>query len=124
MVDKTTLVVSFFVAAVLAGLFVQYGPSSVESFIQQETGMPLNAPGMGPFDQTSIPGAEGWLSSEPLPVSQMPVNNPSNANKLMLLADNKVSPECCPSAFSTDVGCVCLSENDKNLFSSRGGNKL
>lgn len=124
MVDKTTLVVSFFVAAVLAGLFVQYGPGVTENFMQQEVGMPLNAAGMGPFDQVSIPGSEGWIASEPLPVSQSPVNNPSNANKLMLLGDNRVSPECCPSAFSTDVGCVCLTEQDKKLFGSRGGNRF
>ena len=128
MVDKTTLIVAVFVAAVLAGLFVQYGmappaPTSKETFMQQEAGMPLNAGGIGPYDGVSLAGASGWAASEPLPVGTSPANVHIDTNKLMLLADNKVSSECCPSAFTTDVGCVCLTEPDKKLMASRGGNR-
>jgi hypothetical protein len=129
MIDKTSVVLAFFVAALLAGLFVQYGMSSKpvavskETFMQQQVGMPLNSGGMGPYDQGGIAGTEGWASSEPLPVSTAPANAHSDANKLMLLVGNKTSTECCPSAFNTDTGCVCLTEQDKSLFASRGGNR-
>jgi hypothetical protein len=124
--DKTNLVIAFLVAAILAGLFVRYGvslPFPRESFMQKEVGMPLNAKGMGPYDEVSIAGASGWAASEPLPVATAPANMPIDSNKLMLLADNKVSSDCCPSAFNTDTGCVCLTEHDRVLFASRGGNK-
>lgn len=123
--EKTNLVFAFFIAAVLAGLFVRYMGTNVprESFIQKSAGMPLNAQGMGPYDQVSMSGASGWAASEPLPVGQHPVNVPLDSNKLMLLETNTVSPECCPSAFNTDTGCVCLTDSDKKLFASRGGNK-
>lgn len=125
MIDKTSLVIAFFVAAVLAGVFVQYvlpttvKPASKENFMQKEVGMPLNAGGMGPYDGSSL----GSLSSEPLPVGTSPASSHEDPNKLMLLSTNKVSADCCPSPFNTDTGCVCLTESDKNLMASRGGNR-
>lgn len=124
--EKTNLVFAFFIAAVLAGLFVQYAGSPMtprESFMQKPVGMPLNAGGIGPYDQVSVSGASGWASSEPQPVGQTPVNTPLDSNKLMLLVGNSTSPDCCPAAFNTDTGCVCLTDTDKRLFASRGGNK-
>lgn len=125
MVDKTTLIMAVFVAAVLAGLFVQYGmpapkPATKEEFMQQEAGMPLNAGGIGPYDGVAV---GGWAATEALPVGSSPANTHIDTNKIMLLVGNKTSPDCCPAAFNTDVGCVCLTEPDKKLFASRGGNK-
>lgn len=125
--EKTNLVVAFFVAAILAGLFLQYSsppqPATKETFMQKEAGMPLNSGGMGPYDQVDVSGISGWASGESMPVSQSPANNPMDTNKLMLLSDNKVSSECCPSTFNTDTGCLCLTEQDRRLFASRGGNR-
>lgn len=123
--EKTNLVFAFFIAAILAGLFVQYAGASVprESFMQKPAGMPLNASGIGPYDQVSVSGVSGWAATEPLPVGQSPANTPLDSNKLMLLEGNTTSPDCCPSAFNTDMGCVCLTDSDKRLFATRGGNK-
>jgi hypothetical protein len=41
----------------------------------------------------------------------------------MFLADTKTSPSCCPSAFNTDTGCVCLSSAERSQMASRGGNR-
>ncbi len=125
--EKTNLILAFFIAAVLAGLFLQYStppkPATKETFMQEEVGMPLNNKGMGPYDQVDTTGIGGWASNEPMPVSQSPANNPLDTNKIMLLSGNKSSSECCPSTFNTDVGCLCLTENDRRLFASRGGNR-
>ncbi len=130
MVDKTSLVLAFFVAAVLAGLFVQFGPMmpmpaspGKEHFMQQPIGMPLNAGGIGPYDQVSVAGISGWAATEPAPVGVAPAGQSLDTNKLMLMVGNKTSPDCCPAPFNTDTGCVCLSESEKKLFASRGGNK-
>ena len=86
--EKTNLVLAFFIAAVLAGLFLQYSspphPATKETFMQQEVGMPLNGGGMGPYDQVSIAGASGWSSNEPMPVSQSPANNPMDTNTVQI----------------------------------------
>lgn len=125
--DKTNLVMAFFIAAILAGVALKYSPSlpmaaTKETFMQQEVGKSLNDKGMGPYDQLGS-GVAGWADSEPMPVSQSPANNPLDSNKLMLMVGNTVSKDCCPSSFNTDTGCVCLTEQDRRLFASRGGNK-
>ena len=93
--------------------------------MQQPAGMPLNSAGMGPFDQVSLEGGvSGWAATEGMPVNV--TNLPSSSadpNKLMLLADNKVGADCCPSAFSNDMGCVCLTPSDQSFFAGRGGNR-
>jgi len=129
--DKTTLVFAFLFAAVLAGVFVRFNlmgsfmPSSTEHFMQQPVGMPLNAGGMGPYDQVSMEGGvSGWAATEGMPVnvSNLPSSS-ADPNKIMLLADNKVGADCCPSAFSNDMGCVCLTPSDQSFFAGRGGNR-
>jgi hypothetical protein len=125
MISKTNLVVAFFVAAVLAGLFLKFGPTTSvlgrENFMQQEVGMPLSSGGMGPYDGVNVAGGvSGWLETEPSTLGSAPI---SGENNLMLLAGNKTSSECCPAAFNTDTGCVCLTESDRTLFASRGGNR-
>lgn len=122
MADKTSVVLAFFLAALLAGLFVQY--SGREGFMQSPIGMPLNNKGMGPYDQVNIgAGFSGWQSNEPLLNAASPANTSDDSNKLMYLVGNKVSSDCCPAAFNTDTGCVCLTGQQMNFMAHRGGNK-
>ena len=130
--NKTSLVIAFLVAAILAGLFVQFGsssvpmPSSKEHFMQKSVGAPTNGPGIGPYDSVSLDGGiSGWGATEPHSAAPVGAGLPSQAEdgKLMFLVGNKVDPECCPAAFNTDTGCVCLTEHDKNFMGSRAGNR-
>jgi hypothetical protein len=123
MVDKTSLVVAFLAAAVLAGIVIRL--TSTDHFMQQPVGMPLNGPGIGPYDQVSLGGGvSGWTANEGMPIEMSPLPSSVNdPNKIMLLADNKVGADCCPSAFSNDMGCVCLSPSDQSFFAGRGGNR-
>ena len=126
--NKTALVLAFFVAAVLAGLFVRFGPhvapTSKESFMQQPAGKPLNSGGMGPYDQMSIGGGiSGWSANESSPITGNLPSQSDDSNKLMYLVGNQVDSDCCPSAFNTDTGCVCLTPENKAQMGSRGGNR-
>jgi hypothetical protein len=121
--SRTNFVLAFFVAAVVVGLLMRFHvsiPIPRENFMQKDAGMPLDAPGMGPYDQASI---GGWSANEGMPVGSHPVATPLDGNKLMSLVGNKTSPSCCPSAFSTDTGCVCLTGSDLDMMARRGGNK-
>jgi len=104
---------------------VAYGAK--EHFQQKEVGMPLNSGGIGPYDGVSIGGGvSGWAANESAPIlppGSAPASQSDTSNQLMLLANNKVSHECCPSTFTNDVGCVCLTGQDRDLFASRGGNR-
>jgi hypothetical protein len=120
--NKTVVIGAFFVAAIIAGIVLRL-TGRIEGFMQQEIGMPLNEPGMGPYDQVSAGSVSGWSATEGAPI--LSGGLPSQAaetNQFMFLVENKVDPECCPSAFATDTGCVCLSEHDRGLMASRGGN--
>ena len=48
---------------------------------------------------------------------------PSGAS-LSMLAQNRVSPDCCPSNYSTSNGCVCLTNEQLDFIRSRGGNRM
>lgn len=124
MISKTNLVLAFFVAAILAGIFLQYGPvvAPRENFMQKPVGTPVGFGGIGPFDGVSVGDISGFMATEPT-IGTAPVGSTADSNKLMLLVGNKTSPDCCPGAFNTDTGCVCLSEQERGLFASRGGNR-
>jgi hypothetical protein len=125
--QNTLFILGVFVAAVLAGLFVVMsstpsGPKSKETFMQKSTGAPVNAQGMGPYDNVSLPGvAAGWLANENVPKGSAPLDTSPHP---LLLLNNPKSPSCCVKGpMSTDTGCICLSKEDEKLFESRGGNR-
>jgi hypothetical protein len=129
--NKTNLVIAFLVAAILAGLFANMGwsmpsPASKETFMQKSVGAPTSGEGMGPYDGVSVDGVSGWQSTEPhsaAPVGASGLPSQSDSNNLMFLVGNKVDSECCPAAFNTDSGCVCLTDDNKQLMASRAGNR-
>ena len=91
-----------------------------ERFMQRERGMPLdmqNSEGV-----TGYEGVSPLLGSEPKPVPERPYDM-SNDQELFQFQDNRISADCCPSPFSSDTGCVCLTDEQMRLFESRGGNK-
>ena len=139
---KTTVVLVLFVAALLAGLFARYTMTSPikktdsgddsssgeeegvkEGFAQRQVGMPL--------DMESVQGATGvagyngtppLLGSEPKEVPSRPYDM-ANDNELFQFENNKMSADCCPSPFSGDRGCICLTDKQVSEFASRGGNR-
>lgn len=133
---KTTVVLVLFVAAVLAGLFVRYASASPikqsekeeesgekEGFAQREVGMPLDMQSVtGSVGVAGYNGTPPLLGSEPKPVSEKPYDM-ANDSELYQFESNKMSADCCPSPFSGDRGCVCLTDKQMSEFASRGGNR-
>jgi hypothetical protein len=131
--NKTVVVLAFFVAAILAGYFLRtMSPSAVpekameeatskkETFMQRQVGMPLdmqNAEGVSGYAATSP-----ILGSEPKPLSEKPYDM-ANDQELFQFEGNRVAADCCPSPFSSGGGCVCLTDKQISEFSSRGGNR-
>lgn len=122
--NKTTVVIWIFIAAlamfVTAFYLVPRLPQSRETFAQKEIGMPVEGVGMGPYDNVSVPGASGWLANEKAPKGASPIGETNTAS---FLANPRTSQSCCPSSFTTDTGCVCLSSQELGVMASRGGNK-
>ena len=45
------------------------------------------------------------------------IGSPQN---MFMFANNRSSPNCCPSTFSTSTGCVCTTENQRKFVNRRG----
>lgn len=135
---KTTVVLVLFLAALLAGVFVRYfsaspiknteesdseSESGKEGFAQREVGMPLDMESVtGSVGVAGYNGTPPLLGSEPKPVPERPYDM-ANDNELFQFENNKMSADCCPSPFSGDRGCICLTEKQVQEFASRGGNR-
>jgi hypothetical protein len=121
--NKTTVVLWVFLAALAMFLSAFYlmpkVPLSRETFAQKEIGMPVEGVGMGPYDNVSVPGASGWLMSE-APKGASAIGDTAAPS---FLSNPRTSQSCCPSGFTTDSGCVCLTSQDLGVMASRGGNK-
>ena len=117
----TIVIVSAFFAAILAGLLVRFfGPVQVpikETFAQRDVGVPVD------FSQPAAPhSGQSELLMEAKPVPQKPYES-ADDTQLFFLANSKVGGECCPSVYSTDRGCLCVSAADAQIMESRGGNR-
>lgn len=125
---RTVAVIAFFIAAVLAGVFLRYlTPVSVpvkekETFAQREVGMPLDMQAVAGATVTGYNGTPPLLGSEPKAVPEKPYDM-ANDQELFMFEGNKVGADCCPSPFSGDVGCICLTDKQRAEFASRGGNR-
>lgn len=124
MQPRTPVVFGAFLAALLAGLVMRFlitqrveAGGEREHFAQREVGMPVDftTPAQ-PYD-----GMSPILGSDPKPVPQKPYDMADE--QVQFLAKNKTGADCCPSVFSTDTGCLCLSDAEKSMMSSRGGNR-
>lgn len=138
---KTTVVLAVFLAALLAGLFVRWfsktspvkrtadagadsdSEDGRERFFQREVGMPLDMQTTaGAVGVAGYSGTPPLLGSEPKPVPERPYDM-ANDTELFQFEGNRMSPDCCPSPFSGDRGCICLTDKQLANFSSRGGNR-
>ena len=60
----------------------------------------------------------------PLPLKNEMIYSELPANSMYIFANSYASPECCPSTFSTDRGCICTTDTQRTyLGASRGYNK-
>lgn len=130
--QKTTIVLILFLAALLAGVFArgmtpapakasEEATEGKETFMQRERGMPLD---MQPVAgaPSGVSGPSPLLGSEPKPVSEKPYDM-ANDQELFQFEGNRISADCCPSPFSSDTGCVCLTQQQIRDFGNRFGNR-
>lgn len=67
-------------------------------------------------------GANDWYKSLEGNVAPEP-NKWVESGRLEFLADNKFDAKCCPSFYSGDMGCPCISPEQMKYLNSRGGNR-
>jgi hypothetical protein len=65
------------------------------------------------------------LNPDPVETANFPTvdGKPGSPKQLSIFAYNNVSPYCCPSTYSSDRGCVCMTPNQYDFINRRGGQK-
>jgi hypothetical protein len=128
--NRSIFVGLLFVAAVLVALVINnmlarsvpVQTEEKETFAQREVGMPLDMQAVeGATGVAGYSGTPPLLGSEPKPISDKPYDM-ANDNELFLFEGNRMSADCCPSPFSGDRGCICLTDKQIKEFETRGGN--
>ena len=80
---------------------------------------------MGPFDGVALTcpdGVSSWKCNTP----NEPLNGPAfepGPDSLFMFKNNQCKPECCPSSYACDGGCVCTTPDQRQVIASRGGNR-
>ena len=109
---RTPVVLAFFVASLLVGIYMAFQLQTSETFtVTQEIGEPVKS------DVMPVMGGD----SGPKELKEAPYEVTEDA-KLFAFDDNRKSADCCPSPFVSDMGCICLTDDQKAQFASRGGN--
>jgi hypothetical protein len=68
-------------------------------------------------------GLDSLFASEPEPVAAVDSPGTPVATSMALFQDNRASADCCPSAYSTSTGCICMTDEQLQLLRTRGGNR-
>lgn len=66
---------------------------------------------------TPSAGAQAILNRPRQPI-------PLPEGELDMFATTDFKPECCPNAFSTSMGCACMTDGQLNYLHARGGNNV
>lgn len=82
---------------------------------------------IGSYDAINLaanlpPAAQGFRQNHPNePLLGAPIE--LDQDHLFLYANNRASPDCCPSTLSSDGGCVCTTPQQRDFINTRGGNR-
>lgn len=71
---------------------------------------------------TYRPGSKGKGVQNILNRKKQPVPLPEG--ELSIFANTPFSPKCCPNSYSNSMGCACMTVDQYNYLSNRGGNNV
>jgi hypothetical protein len=118
--DPTAIAVNSGNMSVYDGICLQSGNSEpwmkspANSSLVDDSTLFTYLTGQGPLKPTITDNA--YLIGPPID------GDKSSPNKMFMFANNRSSPNCCPSTFSTSTGCVCTTEKQRNYVNNRGNN--
>jgi len=75
-----------------------------------------------PSDNKLLEGKFFVPQGTPLPLKHEMQFMSLPKDSMFMFAKNKASPECCPSTYSTDQGCVCTTPQQRKFIGEQRGN--
>ena len=123
-VPVDALIVAAVAGGLLAWSLCQHNREGMHSGLQgaplgykMRTGVPSLRPDMeGPPGDYST-----WYS--PLNGNTQGLKVPLKKGQLAIFAENRNSPSCCQSSYSSSDGCVCATPEQMKYLNMRGGNR-
>lgn len=100
-------------------------PEGFTSYYLENSRSTKGADKMGPFDGVGLKcpdGVSSWKCNTPNEPLKGPAFEPG-PDSLFMFKNNQCKPECCPSSYTCDGGCVCTSPDQRQVIASRGGNR-
>lgn len=95
-----------------------------------------NKEGFTEYGTTDGSSGDGWIENAQNYASSMKYQDhtkksdnyigtpmPMESGSMDFFKNNKFSADCCPSTYTTDAGCACLSTDQVNYLNARGGNR-
>lgn len=118
------LVIAAFLLA-RSGLVSGVTPEGFASYYLENAAATKDYSKVGPFDGVKLTcpdGVSSWKCNTPNEPLLGPAFQPGPDN-LFMFKNNQCKPECCPSSFACDGGCVCTTPEQRQVIASRGGNR-
>ncbi len=128
---KTGFLITGLVLLLIANLLMVYSARSTTSegfmgyFLENAGGAKQAYQPIGAFDDVRLTpdnGVSSWRYTDPNEPLLGPEFKPG-PDHLFIFKNNQSKPECCSASYSSDVGCVCTTPQQRNYINMRGGNR-
>jgi len=128
---KTGFLITGLVLLLIANLLMVYSARTVSNegfmgyFLENAGGAKAKYEPIGAFDDVRVTpdnGVSSWRYTDPNEPLLGPEFKPG-LDHLFIFKNNQSKPECCSASYSSDVGCVCTTPQQRTYINMRGGNR-
>jgi len=129
---KTGFLITGLLLILVANLVMVYSslsPSSMEGFasyfLENAGGAGKEYKPIGSFDDVRV-STENTVSTWRYTDPNEPLLGPEfkpGPDSLFIFRDNQAKPGCCSASYSSDMGCICTTPQQRNFINMRGGNR-
>jgi len=129
---KTGFLITGLLLILVANLVMVYSslsPSSMEGFasyfLENAGGAGKEYKPIGSFDDVRVStenSVSTWRYTDPDEPLLGPEFKPG-PDSLFIFRDNQAKPGCCSASYSSDMGCICTTPQQRNFINQRGGNR-
>jgi hypothetical protein len=127
---KTSFLITGLILLLVANLVMVYSMSRgsegfTSYFLSNAGGAGKEYQPIGSFDEVKLSTGNNvstWRYTDPDEPLMGPEFKPG-PDSLFIFRDNQAKPGCCASTYSSDMGCVCTSPQQRSFINMRGGNR-
>ncbi len=128
---KTGFLIVGLILLLVANLLMVYSARKTSSegfmgyFLENAGGAKNKYEPIGAFDDVRLTpdnGVSSWRYTDPNEPLLGPEFKPG-PDSLFIFKNNQSKPECCSASYSSDVGCVCTTPQQRVYINTRGGNR-